>query len=84
MLYKCCLFDIKLFKSTDPFYSYVPKWGGTKINEGIYMAYTAQYDEADLSSATIDAIIKAMIIVGQFVTLIVLLLLWGWMRKRAK
>jgi len=48
------------------------------------MAYTASYTEADLSASVIDTVIKVFIIIGQFITLIVLLLLYNWMKKRAK
>lgn len=46
------------------------------------MAYTPDYSEGDLSSSIIDVIVKAVITVGIFATLIVLLLMWNWMKKR--
>ena len=46
------------------------------------MAYTPDYTEADLSSSLIDVIVKAVITVGIFATLIVLLLMWNWMKKK--
>jgi len=48
------------------------------------MAYTAQYDEADLSASVIDTVIKVFIIVGQFITLIVILFLWAWLKKKTR
>jgi len=47
------------------------------------MAYTAEYTEGDLSASVIDTVIKVFIIIGQFITLIVILLLYNWMKKKA-
>ena len=46
------------------------------------MAYTADYTESDLSNSVIDTIVAAIIVVGQFVTIIVLIFLYNWMKKR--
>lgn len=48
------------------------------------MAYTPEYSESDLSASIIDTIVKAIIVVGIFTTLIVLVLLWGWLKKRMR
>lgn len=46
------------------------------------MAYVAEYDEADLSASVIDTIIKVFIIIGQFITLVVILFMWAWAKKK--
>jgi len=46
------------------------------------MAYNASYSEADLSASVIDSIIKIFIVVGQFIILIVIILLYRWAKKK--
>lgn len=46
------------------------------------MAYTPDYTEGDLSSSIIDIIVKVVITVGIFATLIVLILIYNFVRKR--
>jgi len=48
------------------------------------MAYTPDYAEGDLSNSIIDTIVKVIITVSTFVTLIVLVLLWGWLKRNMK
>jgi hypothetical protein len=48
------------------------------------MAYSADYEEADIAEATINTIVKMIITVGTVIVVIVLLLLWGWMKKKAR
>lgn len=40
------------------------------------------YQEGDLSDATISTIVKAFIVIGQFVVLIVLIMLYNWIKKK--
>ena len=46
------------------------------------MAYSAEYSEADLSSASIDGVVKGLIVVTQFITLIVLVFLFAFLKKK--
>lgn len=48
------------------------------------MAYTPDYSEGDLSSSVIDIIVKGIVTLGLFATIIVLILLWGFLKKRAR
>lgn len=48
------------------------------------MAYTPDYTEGDLSSSIIDTIVKVIITVSTFATLIVLVLLFKWLKKHAR
>jgi len=46
------------------------------------MAYTPDYSEGDLSSSIIDIIVKVILTVGIFATLIVLLLIYNFAKKK--
>lgn len=46
------------------------------------MAYTPDYTEADLEEASINTIAKAIISVGGFIVIIVLIFLFAWVRKK--
>ena len=48
------------------------------------MAYTPDYTEGDLSSSIVDIIVKVIVTVGIFTTIIVLLFVWGYLKKRVK
>lgn len=48
------------------------------------MAYTPDYSESDLSSSIIDIIVKIIITVGIFTTIVVLLLIWTFLKKRLR
>jgi len=54
------------------------------VNRWYLMAYTPDYAEGDLSNSIIDTIVKVIITVSTFVTLIVLVLLWGWLKRNMK
>ncbi len=43
--------------------------------------YTPEHSSGDLGSVTIDFIVEMAVVAVSFVTLIVLVLLYGWMRK---
>lgn len=46
------------------------------------MAYNQQYEEGDIAEGIINFIVKGIIVVGIFAVLIVLVLLYGWFRKK--
>jgi hypothetical protein len=46
--------------------------------------FTATHSAADLSSITIDAIVEAGLVVLSFVTLIVLIFLFGWLKQKLR
>lgn len=46
------------------------------------MAYTPDYTSGDISSAAIDTIAIFFIVVANLAVIIVLLLMWGWAKKR--
>jgi hypothetical protein len=46
------------------------------------MAYTPDYSEADISSSVIDIIVKIVLTVGLFATIIVLLFLYSFLKNR--
>lgn len=48
------------------------------------MAYNATYEADDLSAVTIDGIVKIFVAVVSFATLVGLILLYGWFRKKMK
>lgn len=48
------------------------------------MAYTPDYTESDLSNSIIDTIVKVIITVSTFATLIVLIMLFNWMKKQMR
>lgn len=46
------------------------------------MAYTPDYEEGDLSNSVIDVIVTALIVIGQFATIVVLVWLYNWVKKK--
>jgi hypothetical protein len=48
------------------------------------MAYNATYTADDLSTVTVDGIVKIFVAVVSFATLVGLILLYGWFRKKMK
>lgn len=46
------------------------------------MAYTADYSESDISSSVIDIIVKIVLTVGLFATIIVLLFLYTFLKNK--
>ena len=46
------------------------------------MTYTPDYSEGDLSSSIIDIIVKVIVTIGIFTTIIVLLFIWGYLKKK--
>jgi hypothetical protein len=46
------------------------------------MAYTPDYTADDLSSVTIDGIVKIFVAIVSFATLVGLILLYGWLKKK--
>ena len=51
------------------------------------MAYNAtaesfDYSEGDIAESTINTIVKSVIIVGQLITLIVIVALYNWAKKK--
>lgn len=48
------------------------------------MAYNASYEEGDIASATINVIVKIVITVGVFVTVLVTVWLYSMFRKTFK
>ena len=48
------------------------------------MAYNATYDGDDIAPAVIDAVVTGLVIVVSFATLIVLVMIYNWLRKNVK
>jgi len=48
------------------------------------MAYNATYTSDDLSTVTVDGIVKIFVAIVSFATLVGLILLYGWFRKKMK
>lgn len=48
------------------------------------MAYVPDYTEGDLSSSIIDIIVKIIITVGIFATLIVLVFMFAFLKRKLK
>jgi len=46
------------------------------------MAYTPEYEDGDISKAVIDFIVKGLVVVSSLATLIVLVLIYNFMKKR--
>jgi len=46
------------------------------------MAYTPDYTESDLSASIVDTIVKVILVVGTFITIIVLVMIWNFLKKR--
>lgn len=45
------------------------------------MAYNASYEEGDIAEGVINGLVKGFITIGSFATLIVVVLLYKWVRK---
>jgi hypothetical protein len=45
------------------------------------MAYSANYTEADISASVVNTIAKVLITVGTLITVIVVVMLYSWVRK---
>ena len=46
--------------------------------------YTPTHDAGDLGSLSIDVIVEAGIVLLQFITLVVLVLMFGWFKKNVR
>lgn len=45
------------------------------------MAYNASYDEGDVAESVINTIVKMLVTVATLVTVIVVVMLYSWLRK---
>jgi len=48
------------------------------------MAYSPDYTESDLSASTIDIIVKVILTIGTFATLIVLVYMFAFLKRKIK
>ena len=48
------------------------------------MAYNASYSEGDIADATVDTIVKAVLTVGTLITIVVVSMLFVYVRKKMK
>ena len=48
------------------------------------MAYTPEYTESDLSASIVDIIVKVILVVGTFITIIVLVFIWRMLKKQIR
>jgi len=46
------------------------------------MAFNASYDEGDITEATVDTIVKVFLTIGTLITVIVVVGIYTWVRKR--
>lgn len=46
------------------------------------MAYNQTYSDSDISAVVIDTIVKVFILISSVATLIVLVVLYNWIKKR--
>jgi len=46
------------------------------------MAYNATYTDSDIAPVVVDAIVKLLAVIGVFATLIALVLLWNFLKKK--
>ena len=46
------------------------------------MAYNSSYDEGDIAESVVNTIVKALITLGTLITVIVVVSLWVWIRRR--
>lgn len=46
------------------------------------MAYNASYAEGDIATATVNTIVKAVLTIGTLITVIVITMLYVWLRKK--
>ena len=46
------------------------------------MAYNSSYEEGDIAEATINTLVKGLITVGTLITVIVVIMLYAWVRKK--
>lgn len=45
------------------------------------MAYNASYEEGDIAEAVISTLVKALVTVGTLVTVIVVIFMYGWVKR---
>lgn len=84
MLTQSILYDFLFFRDTwfkydDAFYHVTPI---KKAAWSERMAYTPTYDSTDLSAITIDGIASVFAVIVSLATLVGLVLLYNWMKKR--
>lgn len=48
------------------------------------MTYQASYDEGDIATSMISTIVKVLVTVGTLVTLIVVVYMFVWLKKKFK
>lgn len=46
------------------------------------MAYNSSYDEGDIAESVVSTLVKGMLTVGTLITVIVVVALYVWIRKR--
>jgi len=46
------------------------------------MSYNASYSEGDLSASVLDTIIKIAIVFGQFITLVVIIFIYRFIKQK--
>lgn len=46
------------------------------------MAYNASYTDADIASSVVDTIVKAVLTIGTLIVVIVVTMLYVWIRKK--
>ena len=46
------------------------------------MAYNSTYDEGDIAESVVNTIVKGLITVGTLVTVVVVVALYVWIRRR--
>lgn len=45
------------------------------------MAYNSSYEEGDIAESVINTLVKGLITIGTLVTVIVVVMLYAWVRK---
>lgn len=48
------------------------------------MAYTPNYSETDLTSSITDGIVKIILTISSFITLIVVIAIFVWLKKKTR
>lgn len=48
------------------------------------MVYTPDYSEGDLSSSIVDIIVKVILTIGTFITIIMLVLIYNFLKKKVR
>ena len=46
------------------------------------MVYNATYDEGDLGESVVNTIVKAVLTIGSLITVVVVIFLYVWVRKK--